>query len=240
MPAASRIAERAPSAATRSFAASRVAVGETHIDAIRAGLETRHRVGAKLDAVRLRPLDQRIDQRRILDHVRERLARRDLAAERQIGRPHRVLQLGIGDDHVEDRLRAVGDLVPDADGLEQPPRRRRDRRGARVARVALAERRIGDRDLERIAEPLAQRDGRAPGRQSRRRRSAHRLRATVLGSLCLRHGGSISLRRQSRCLHVLRRSDRPARHPRPRTARGEPVPRHAARRSAGSACSAAR
>ena len=110
--------------------------GQLHVDAIRRGFESGHRIGAEHHAVGLRALDQRIDQRRVLDHMRERLARRDLAAERQIGRPHRVLQLGVGDDHVEDRLRAVGDLVPDAERFEQPARRRRDRRSARVAGVA--------------------------------------------------------------------------------------------------------
>ena len=55
----------------------------------------------------------------------------------RIRRPHRVLQLGVGDDHIEDRLRLAGDLVPDADGLEQPPRRRGNRRRACVAGMRL-------------------------------------------------------------------------------------------------------
>ena len=101
--------------------------------------------------------DQRREQRRVLDHVGERLARLDVAVEREEGRPHRVLQAAVGDHHVEDRLRVVRDLVPDADRLEQPPRRRHDGGGARIA-PARAERRIGDRDRERRPEPLAQRD----------------------------------------------------------------------------------
>jgi hypothetical protein len=131
--------------------------GRATVAALQA--ESRHRIGAEHHTVHRRPLDQRIDQGRILDHVRERLARRDLTAERQIGRPHRVLQLGVGDDHVEDRLRAIRDLAPDAQRFEQPARRRRDRRRARVAGVTFAQRRVGHRDLEAIAEPLAQRDG---------------------------------------------------------------------------------
>ena len=97
-----------------------------------------------VDAFVLRLLDQRVEQRAVLDHVRERLARLDVAVEGEEGRPHRVLQAAVGDDHVEDRLRVVGDLVPDADGLEQPPRRRHDGGRARIG-GRTAERRIGDR-----------------------------------------------------------------------------------------------
>ena len=159
----------------------------------------------------------------------------DLAGERQIGRPHRVVQLGVGDHHVEDRLRAVGDLVPDADGLEQPPRRGRDRRSARIAGVAVAERRIGDRHREGIAEPLAQRDGeRQPGK-ARRRRSAHRRSGLV--SFVVRHGGSIPLAVTVRFMSSVAG---PALHPRSRTARNEPVPRRQPAGRDGSACSAAR
>ncbi len=47
--------------------------------------------------------------------------------------------------------------LPDADGLEQPPRRRHDGGRARIG-AGAAERRIGDRDDEGGAEPLAQGD----------------------------------------------------------------------------------
>ena len=51
------------------------------------------------------PLHQRRDQRRVLDHVGERLARLDLAVEGEESRPHRVVQPAVGDHHVENRLR---------------------------------------------------------------------------------------------------------------------------------------
>jgi hypothetical protein len=66
-------------------------------------------------------------------------------------------------DHVEDRLRGRRHPLPDADGLEQPPRRRDDRGGARIAAGAI-ERGIGDHDVERRPERLSQRDReRQPG-----------------------------------------------------------------------------
>ena len=87
-----------------------------------------------------------------------------LAVEGQEHRPHRVLQPAVGDHHVEDRLRVVGDLLPDADRLEQPPRRRHDRGRARIG-AGAPERRIGDHDRKGGAEPLAQRDRqREPGK----------------------------------------------------------------------------
>ena len=85
----------------------------------------------------------------VLDHVGERLARLDLAGEGEKDRPHRVVEPAVGDDHVEDRLRLVGDGVPDAERLEQPPRRRDDGRGALVVGVAAPSAGIGDRDGER-------------------------------------------------------------------------------------------
>ena len=116
--------------------------------------EPRHLDRQQVDPLFLRLFDQRREQRPILDHVTERLARLDLAVEGQESRPHRVLQAAVGNHHVEDRLRGVRDLVPDPDHLEQSPRCGDNRRGARVGRH-LAERRIGDRDRERWPEPLA-------------------------------------------------------------------------------------
>ena len=75
--------------------------------------------GAQIDALGFRALHQRIDQMAVLDHMRERLARLDIAREGQEDRPDRVFQLRVGDDHVEDRLGSGRDLVPDADGIEQ-------------------------------------------------------------------------------------------------------------------------
>ena len=112
---------------------------------------------------------------------------------RKVGRTA-SLQLGVGDHHVEDRLRVAGDRVPDADGLEQPPRRGRDRRGARIAAHARAERRIGDRSPGSVRRAPGAARSPAPGRRSRRRRSAHRSRnpvrssAASLAALCVHHG----------------------------------------------------
>ena len=115
----------------------------------------------------------------VLDHVRERLALLHLAAEGEEGRPHRVVELGVGHHHVEDRLRLRRDRVPDLDRLEQPPRRGRDRRGARVLRLR------GRQAPDRPPSPRTPRPAPgaarspAPGRQSRRRRSPRRFSGAV-------------------------------------------------------------
>ena len=93
MPACSRIFERAPSAPTSRRAEIVLAVGKLHVDRICRRFRSRDRAGAQIDAELFRLLDQRIDQMPVLDHVRERLARLDLAAEGQKGRPHRVVEL---------------------------------------------------------------------------------------------------------------------------------------------------
>ena len=82
---------------------------------------------------RLRLRFERGDEAAVFDHVGERLARFDLAGEGQKGRPHGVIEPAVGDNHVEDRLRLAGDRLPDAERVQQPPRRRDDRRGAFVA-----------------------------------------------------------------------------------------------------------
>ena len=109
------------------------AVGQRDIDAVAARIETCHRGGPEIDALGLGALDQRVDQMAVLDHVRERLARLDIAGKRQEHRPGGVFQLGIGDHHVDDRLRGGGDLVPHLDRLEQPAAGRDDGGGARIA-----------------------------------------------------------------------------------------------------------
>ena len=95
----------------------------------------------------------------VLDHVRERLALFDFAAEGKESRAHRVIELEVGHHHVEDRLRFAGNRVPNVDRYEQAARGRRDRRGARVFRLRLSQRRIGDRHSKARPERLAQRDG---------------------------------------------------------------------------------
>ena len=154
---------------------NRIAVGELHIDAIRAVLQSspqRRREARRRLPSPARPAPRPAPDSRSCART-ARPARPRRRTSDSVGRIASC-KLGIGDHHVEDRLRAVRDLVPDADGLEQPPRRRRDRRGARVARMALAQRRIGDRDLERYRRAPGAARWPAPARQSRRRRSAHR------------------------------------------------------------------
>ena len=122
----------------------------------------------------------------------------DLALEGQEGRPHRVVELGIGDHHVEHRLRLARDRLPDADRLEQPPRRRGDRRGARIAataRCASAGSATVDREL--VAQRLAQRDGqRQPGKAGAAdhhvRRSACPIRHRPLRCPCTTRAPSIA------------------------------------------------
>ena len=60
-----------------------------------------------------RARNQRIDQMAVLDHVRERLAGLDFAGKRQKCRTRGVFEFGVGDDHVENRLRLCSDLIPD-------------------------------------------------------------------------------------------------------------------------------
>ena len=99
----------------------------------------------KLDADLLRLGRERIDQRTVLDHMGERLARFDLAAEAEKHGAHRIAELGVGDGHIEDRLRIRGDRIPHADCLEQPPCRRRDSRSAQVSGMSIAQGGIHDR-----------------------------------------------------------------------------------------------
>ena len=111
----------------------------------------------QLDAHLLRLCDQRFEQGGVFDHVRERLARLDIAVEAQEHRTHGILQTAVGDDHVEDRLRPIRHPLPDTDGLEQPPCRSDDCRRPRIGRRAH-ERRIGDGDRKRWPQRLPQRD----------------------------------------------------------------------------------
>jgi hypothetical protein len=90
--------------------------------------------------------------------MREGLAIGDLAAEGEEGRPHRIFQPAIRDDHVEDRLRVVGDVLPHSDGLKQPPRRRGNGGGARVVRPSARKGGVGNRHGKALAQRLTQGD----------------------------------------------------------------------------------
>ena len=141
------------------------AVGEYGGHAVAIACERGDGGGLQCDADFPRLRRQRIDQQPVLDHVGERLVRLDLARKSEEGRPHRVAEPAVGDDHVEDWLRFGRDGLPDADGLEQTPCRRDNGRGALVFAAASAQRWIGDCDRKRWAQPLPQRDGeRQPGK----------------------------------------------------------------------------
>ena len=64
----------------------------------------RNRGGAELAALGLGAHDQRSDQAAIFHHMRKGFAGLDMTAEGQEHRTGGVLQPGVGDDHVEDRL----------------------------------------------------------------------------------------------------------------------------------------
>ena len=133
MPARSRSFERAPSAATRRLASMTLpSASVTSMPSLRAA-KSETASAAKIDALGVARADQRVDQMAVLDHVRERFARLDISGKGQEHRTGRVFQFRIGDDHVEDRLRAVRDLVPHPDGLEQPAAGRDDGGRARIA-----------------------------------------------------------------------------------------------------------
>ena len=158
MPAPSRIAERAPSAATTSRACSTVPSANSTAAPSLSGLTLRTADDAQIDAAGFGLLGQHFDQIAVLDHMGERLARLDIAGEGEKDRPHRVAELAVGDHHVEDRLRLFGDVVPDADRGIEPPRAGNDRGGALVLGVIRDQRRIGDRHRKRRPERLAQRN----------------------------------------------------------------------------------
>src|SRR5439155_16572118 len=101
----------------------------------------------------LRAPGEGCDQRPVLHHMREWLARLDIAAEGEKHRPHRIAQAAVGDHHVADRLRLAGDFFPDPDGNKQPARGGDDGRGARI-RTPPREQRIGDRDRKTLAKSL--------------------------------------------------------------------------------------
>ena len=63
----------------------------------------------------------------------------------------------IGDHHIQDRLRAVRDLAPNADRLEKPAAGRNDGGGTRVAAGSCIKRRIGDDNGKLGSKTLTQR-----------------------------------------------------------------------------------
>ena len=159
MPASSRSRERAPSAATRRRAAISSPSAQMHRDPLRRRPRSRApRSRAESTPSCFALARSAVEQRAVLDHVGERLARRDLAGEGQKHRPHRVVELGVGDDHVEDRLRPAAPPRPtrrwSRTGAAPPPRSPRRARRC-VPRPSAGSATV---DGETLAEPLAQRD----------------------------------------------------------------------------------
>ena len=127
-------------------------------------------------------LDQYIDQMPVLDHMRERFARLDMPCESQEHRTGRVFELRVGDDHVENRLRLGGDLIPHPDGIEQPAASGDDGSRARIAAWPQPQRRIGHNEGNIGAKALPQRQ--------RERQSGKGAPADDNASLC-RHIGPV-------------------------------------------------
>src|SRR5262249_58839588 len=87
-------------------------------------LEIGDRRRRKRDTFVLRLRRQRREQRAILHHVGERLARFHIAIEAEKDRPHGVSETAVGHHHIKNGLRL--DVLPNADGLEQAARPRGD------------------------------------------------------------------------------------------------------------------
>ena len=103
-----------------------LAVGERDGDRTRRRRRSRATpIGRRSHAPRAARGRQGGHERAALDHVGEGLAGLDLAAEGEEDRTHRVAEPAVGDDHVEDRLRAFRDLRPDAERRQHASRARR-------------------------------------------------------------------------------------------------------------------
>ena len=171
----------------------RTAIGEFDVDA------TRCRVGASLPVKRsdernrrphrpqrhpflLRLLDQRGEQRPVLDHVRERLARLRTCC---VARPRRRRSETSAAPHPASRLSVttMSRIGCASATFCQTPMVSNSRRAAAAiaeARASFAgarRARVRDRDRERRPQAPGAARSPAPGRQSRRRRSAHRYAA---------------------------------------------------------------
>jgi len=117
------------------------------------------------------------DQMPIPDHVRERLAGFDLAGEREKDRPHPRRRASSRSPPCRGSAAPRRHALPDSDGLEQPPRRCDDGRGALILRRGFGSARVGDRNGKRV--PSACRNAIAsvsPAKPPGARRSAHRHR----------------------------------------------------------------
>ncbi len=165
--AASRRRERAPSAATTRSARIVRPSGRRAVIVSVSGTAGRDGACLQHHARGDGGVTQRREQAAALDHVGEGLALRHLALEGQEGRPHRVGEAAVGDDHLADRLGAGEHRVPHAEAFQHPPGRRRHRVGTQVPRrIRAAEGRIADRDPHGLAQGLAQGERQGQPRQA--------------------------------------------------------------------------
>src|SRR3984957_12588224 len=134
-----------------------IAIRKRHGDAVAARGKIGNRETAKVDPLGGRTLNQRVDQIAVLDHVRERFTRLDISRKRQEYRPRGVLQFGIRDNHIQDRLRTVRDLVPNTDRLEKPATGGNDGGGAWIAAGSGIQRRINDDNGKLESKALTER-----------------------------------------------------------------------------------
>jgi hypothetical protein len=123
------------------------AVGQMDTGTRAAAFESRHRQPFDdVDAKLRRAPPQRSVQHLVVDHVRERLARRHLASEGQENGANRVGRARIGDDHFGDRLRLRRDLGPAAELVEHAAGGCRYRRSAAILFPYARRRGIDDAD----------------------------------------------------------------------------------------------
>ena len=213
MPARSRMRERAPSAATRRRARDSLvpSVQARAAHRIRSRRPSKSATATARSSTpsSLRLREQRREQRTVLDHVGERLARSSTSPSkvRNTGRTASLRRLSVT------AMSRIGCASPAT--RSHTPMVSNSRRAAATiaeARASLrraAERRIGDRDRKPSARAPAAARSPAPGRQSRRRRSARRrlrARATMVIVAPSKNIAMVAHPRASRPARLRRRS----------------------------------
>ena len=161
MPACSRIAERAPSAATRSSRRNRLAAGSGRRRSRSACCSKPVTASARSSTPSaFALLDQRVDQQPVLDHVRERL-RPARPRRRRSGTSAAPRRSSLESVTTMSRIGCA--LVRDRSQTPIASNSRRAAAAIAEARASLRlrrrQRRIGDRHREGVAQRLAQRDG---------------------------------------------------------------------------------
>src|SRR6478735_3978360 len=141
------------------------AVRQCHVDSVGAGDKISYRGGREFDAFGFRARNQHVDQIAVFDHMREGFAGFDIARKGQEHRAGGVVQLGVGDDHVENRLCLACDRLPCADRIEQPAACRHNCGRARIAARPRGQRWVGHDYGNVRAEALTQRQGERQARQ---------------------------------------------------------------------------